>query len=72
MGENQNLIDNTDNRPSVGQMKAEESAKLEKGIRNLQLDGEAGKPAKASFTYNAERVLGSGSFGIVYQAQVND
>jgi glycogen synthase kinase 3 beta len=24
----------------------------------------------ASFTYNAERVLGSGSFGIVYQAQV--
>jgi len=26
--------------------------------------------AKSSFTYNAERVLGSGSFGIVYQAQV--
>lgn len=25
---------------------------------------------KSSFTYNAERVLGSGSFGIVYQAQV--
>merc|ERR1719163_1765321 len=25
---------------------------------------------KGSFTYNAERVLGSGSFGIVYQAQV--
>jgi len=25
---------------------------------------------RASFTYNAERVLGSGSFGIVYQAQV--
>lgn len=25
---------------------------------------------KRSFTYNAERVLGSGSFGIVYQAQV--
>merc|ERR1719464_1279627 len=31
--------------------------------------GEAGSK-KASFTYNAERVLGSGSFGIVYQAQV--
>mmetsp|Transcript_7975 Transcript_7975/g.8742 ORF Transcript_7975/g.8742 Transcript_7975/m.8742 type:complete len:388 (+) Transcript_7975:135-1298(+) len=30
--------------------------------------GDASK--KASFTYNAERVLGSGSFGIVYQAQV--
>jgi len=30
--------------------------------------GDAAK--KASFTYNAERVLGSGSFGIVYQAQV--
>lgn len=25
---------------------------------------------KTSFTYNAERVLGSGSFGVVYQAQV--
>lgn len=25
---------------------------------------------RATFTYNAERVLGSGSFGIVYQAQV--
>lgn len=30
----------------------------------------AGVQPKASFTYNAERVLGSGSFGIVYQAQV--
>jgi glycogen synthase kinase 3 beta len=30
--------------------------------------GDAGR--RASFTYNAERVLGSGSFGIVYQAQV--
>merc|ERR1719353_519907 len=29
-----------------------------------------GKSAGSSFTYNAERVLGSGSFGIVYQAQV--
>merc|ERR1719329_2054383 len=31
---------------------------------------EGGDKAKSSFTYNAERVLGSGSFGIVYQAQV--
>jgi len=29
-----------------------------------------GSSKKASFTYNAERVLGSGSFGIVYQAVV--
>merc|ERR1719327_110592 len=29
-----------------------------------------GGSARASYTYNAERVLGSGSFGIVYQAQV--
>jgi len=32
--------------------------------------GSADASKKASFTYNAERVLGSGSFGIVYQAQV--
>jgi len=31
---------------------------------------EGGESSRASFTYNAERVLGSGSFGIVYQAQV--
>jgi len=31
--------------------------------------GDAGSK-KASFTYNAEKVLGSGSFGIVYQARV--
>ena len=29
-----------------------------------------GGDKRASYTYNAERVLGSGSFGIVYQAQV--
>jgi len=29
-----------------------------------------GSGSRATFTYNAERVLGSGSFGIVYQAQV--
>ena len=27
---------------------------------------------ETSFTYNAERVLGSGSFGVVYQAQARD
>jgi|Transcript_53658 glycogen synthase kinase 3 beta len=33
--------------------------------------GKSGDSSRtASFTYNAERVLGSGSFGIVYQAQV--
>ena len=31
--------------------------------------GSADGSKKASFTYNAERVLGSGSFGIVYQAR---
>eukprot|EP00927_Polykrikos_kofoidii_P061566 TRINITY_DN5639_c0_g1_i6.p1 TRINITY_DN5639_c0_g1~~TRINITY_DN5639_c0_g1_i6.p1 ORF type:complete len:382 (+),score=48.77 TRINITY_DN5639_c0_g1_i6:96-1241(+) len=35
-----------------------------------QKSGEAKQDKHASFTYNAERVLGSGSFGIVYQAQV--
>jgi serine/threonine protein kinase len=29
-----------------------------------------GKTSSRSFTYNAERVIGNGSFGIVYQAQV--
>ena len=33
------------------------------GLTDLHFD------AEASFTYNAERVLGSGSFGVVYQAQ---
>jgi len=41
---------------------------------NGKADGHGGSSdagsKKASFTYNAERVLGSGSFGIVYQAQV--
>nr|AAO14684.1 shaggy-like kinase [Pyrocystis lunula] len=36
---------------------------------NHGASGEASNK-KTSFTYNAERVLGSGSFGIVYQAQV--
>merc|ERR1719392_527258 len=39
------------------------------GQRPSESAGEGDK-GKASFTYNAERVLGSGSFGIVYQAQV--
>eukprot|EP00392_Amoebophrya_sp_AT5.2_P007829 g7848.t1 len=59
------------------------TAGVERGIKNLALEEQGvkpsqgggapssgGQPAKASFTYNAERVLGSGSFGIVYQAQV--
>ena len=35
-------------------------------------NGAARSPAKSGsgFTYNAERVLGSGSFGVVYQAEV--
>jgi len=33
-------------------------------------DKDGNSARRASFTYNAERVLGSGSFGIVYQAQV--
>ena len=28
----------------------------------------SGDEMKKSYTYNAERVLGSGSFGVVYQA----
>merc|ERR1719298_167311 len=39
------------------------------GQRPSESGGEGGQK-KESFTYNAERVLGSGSFGIVYQAQV--
>lgn len=61
------------------------SQQLESGMRQLNIEGGSQAPrgstagsgtatgsaaAKASFTYNAERVLGSGSFGIVYQAQV--
>mmetsp|Transcript_4872 Transcript_4872/g.6697 ORF Transcript_4872/g.6697 Transcript_4872/m.6697 type:complete len:379 (+) Transcript_4872:20-1156(+) len=37
---------------------------------NLNTATREGGGKHASFTYNAERVLGSGSFGIVYQAQV--
>jgi len=47
---------------------------LEKSLREIKIDNQesrgTGSGSKASFTYNAERVLGSGSFGIVYQAQV--
>lgn len=32
--------------------------------------GRGDKNSRASYTYNAERVIGNGSFGIVYQAQV--
>jgi glycogen synthase kinase 3 beta len=65
-------------------VKSADKAAIEKGIKNLALDenqtssskqagsagGTSSQHGKASFTYNAERVLGSGSFGIVYQAQV--
>jgi glycogen synthase kinase 3 beta len=44
------------------------SQKTPDGGKTPEGHGDAAK--KASFTYNAERVLGSGSFGIVYQAQV--
>ena len=30
------------------------------------------RATKKSYTYNAERVLGSGSFGVVYQAQPSE
>jgi glycogen synthase kinase 3 beta len=43
-----------------------ESARAETGHHTSSGDSSR----KASFTYNAERVLGSGSFGVVYQAQV--
>jgi len=46
---------------------------LEKSLREIKIDNQENRGtsgSKASFTYNAERVLGSGSFGIVYQAQV--
>jgi len=36
----------------------------------IQGTSDQGASGRASYTYNAERVLGSGSFGIVYQAQV--
>jgi len=38
--------------------------------RDGKKDGDMPSPMRASFTYNAERVIGNGSFGIVYQAQV--
>merc|ERR1719321_608182 len=37
-------------------------------LDETNLQGQA--TLRASFTYNAERVIGNGSFGIVYQAQV--
>merc|ERR1719215_413024 len=43
--------------------------KAQNDLNNKQEDASK-SGGKASFTYNAERVLGSGSFGIVYQAQV--
>jgi len=49
---------------------------VQSSLNNMKLaetsgrSGSADGSKRASFTYNAERVLGSGSFGIVYQAQV--
>jgi len=44
--------------------------KVQAGLNNKIPDKDFESSRRASFTYNAERVLGSGSFGIVYQAQV--
>mmetsp|Transcript_130517 Transcript_130517/g.237337 ORF Transcript_130517/g.237337 Transcript_130517/m.237337 type:complete len:384 (+) Transcript_130517:98-1249(+) len=43
---------------------------LSEGAKPESQGGSGESNRRASFTYNAERVLGSGSFGIVYQAQV--
>jgi glycogen synthase kinase 3 beta len=47
---------------------------VQSSLNNMKLSEggkeSGGEKGKSSFTYNAERVLGSGSFGIVYQAQV--
>ncbi|CAE7740821.1 ASK5 [Symbiodinium pilosum] len=44
---------------------------LQNSFQNMKVEGKSDDASKkASFTYNAERVLGSGSFGVVYQAQV--
>eukprot|EP00439_Symbiodinium_sp_Y106_P084050 s1181_g24.t2 len=44
---------------------------LQNSFQNMKVEGKGDDASKkASFTYNAERVLGSGSFGVVYQAQV--
>eukprot|EP00747_Dinoflagellata_sp_TGD_P142490 gnl/TRDRNA2_/TRDRNA2_176249_c0_seq2.p1 gnl/TRDRNA2_/TRDRNA2_176249_c0~~gnl/TRDRNA2_/TRDRNA2_176249_c0_seq2.p1 ORF type:complete len:392 (+),score=83.74 gnl/TRDRNA2_/TRDRNA2_176249_c0_seq2:93-1268(+) len=46
------------------------SMKMEQTVKGGQSSSRGENGKAASFTYNAERVLGSGSFGIVYQAQV--
>merc|ERR1719326_2557340 len=52
---------------------SQELRNVQQNLNNLKIqdkgDGD-NSGRRASFTYNAERVLGSGSFGIVYQAQV--
>lgn len=70
-------------RPSVGSAPksadraAADIRNVSQSLGDMKLSGEGASGGgdgnsskKASFTYNAERVLGSGSFGIVYQAQV--
>ncbi|CAL1160342.1 unnamed protein product [Cladocopium goreaui] len=45
---------------------------LQNSFQSMKMDSGKSEDGskKTSFTYNAERVLGSGSFGVVYQAQV--
>jgi len=61
-----------DRASSATDMRAVQSSlNNQKFVEGSAAEGPAGGDSKrASFTYNAERVLGSGSFGIVYQAQV--
>jgi len=49
-----------------------DARKMTSKISENTPNGAARSPAKSGsgFTYNAERVLGSGSFGVVYQAEV--
>lgn len=62
---------------SKGDRASDDVRKVEDSMSGMRLNssprtgGESNDASKkGSFTYNAERVLGSGSFGIVYQAQV--
>ena len=41
-------------------------------MMNKNLKGKADKAKPTSFTYNADRVVGNGSFGVVFQATVNE
>merc|ERR1719414_813050 len=54
---------------NIGDLKSIQAA-LSSLKLNEKGEGGDGKRSASSLTYNAQRVLGSGSFGIVYQAQV--